>query len=451
MIGADRTAVGLLVLVAVGLAACSADVTPPADPLDAQLRSALAANGVASLPAPPAQNAGQVELGRLLMFDKILSGNEDISCATCHHPLTHSSDRLALAVGTRGIGPIGNRQPATGRRFIPRNSPDLFNRGYAQFSRMFWDGRVEIIGGALHTPAGASLPAGLSGPLAAQAMFPVLNRDEMRGLQGDTTDGGQANELAAVGDSDFTGGWAALTARLMAIPAYVQKFQAAYPGVAVGSFGFQHAANAIAAFEAQAFVANQTPFDHYLAGDDAALSDSAKRGALVFYGRGRCGKCHSGGLLSNQNFENIGIPQLGPGEQPDGLDHGRNGVSATAAEDYAFKAPPLRNVVLTGPWMHNGAYSTLAAAIRHYSNPRQMLADYDPTQLPAALQATVRNDPATQTAVLATLDIRVDSTVNLTTAEVAQIEAFFDALTDPSALSLPDLIPDSVPSGLPVN
>jgi cytochrome c peroxidase len=439
------------VLVA-GLAACSPDATPsPTDPLDSQLRDALATNGVAPLPAPPVQNANLVALGRLLMFDKILSGNKDIACATCHHPTTHTSDGLTLAVGTMGTGAIGGRQPAAGHPFIPRNSPDLFNRGYAQFAHMFWDGRVETISGTLHTPAGAALPAGLSGPLAAQAMFPVLNRDEMRGQVGDTSTDGQHNELADVGDNDFAGGWAALLARLMAIPSYVQKFQAAYPGVAVGNFGFQHAANAIGAFEAQAFVANHTPFDSYLAGDNSALSDSAKRGALVFYGRGRCGKCHSGALTSNQNFENIGIPQLGPGKQADGLDHGRNGVTAVAAEDYAFKAPQLRNVVLTGPWMHNGAYSTLAAAIRHYSNPRQMLANYDPTQLPAALEPTVRNDPATRNAVLATLDMRVDSTINLTNAEVAQIEAFFETLTDPASLDLSGQIPDSVPSGLPVN
>jgi cytochrome c peroxidase len=155
--------------------------------------------------------------------------------------------------------------------------------------------------------------------------------------------------------------------------------------------------------------------------------------------------------MSNQNFENIGIPQLGPGKQADGLDHGRNGVSGVAGEDFAFKAPPLRNVVLTGPWMHNGAYSTLAAAIRHYSNPRLMLAEYNPTQLPAALEPTVRNDPTTMAAVLATLDMRVDSTINLTNAEVAQIEAFFEALTDPSAVDMSALVPDSVPSGLPVN
>jgi hypothetical protein len=80
-----------------------------------------------------------------------------------------------------------------------------------------------------------------------------------------------------------------------------------------------------------------------------------------------------------------------------------------------------------------------------------MLANYDPTQLPAALEPTVRNDPATRNAVLATLDMRVDSTINLTNAEVAQIEEFFAALTDPASLDLSGQIPDSVPSGLPVN
>lgn len=434
------------------LLACSPEVTGPAtDPLDSQLRAALRAQGVVPLGAPPAPSAALVSLGQLLMFDKILSGNKDISCASCHHPLAHTGDGLALAVGTLGTGPIGSRQPIPGRHFIPRNSPDLFNRGYSQFTRMFWDGRVELVTNSLHSPAGAALPTGLSGPLAAQAMFPVLNRDEMRGLAGDTTLAGEHNELADVGDSNFAAGWAALTDRLLAIPSYLSRFKAAYPGVDSSAFGFQYAANAIAAFEASAFVANHTPFDSYLAGTNSALSDSAKKGALVFYGRGRCSKCHMGNLFSNQNFENIGIPQLGPGEQVDGLDHGRGGVTNAPGDAFTFKAPPLRNVALTAPYMHNGAYATLAAAIRHYSNPRQAIASYDATQLPAALQGTVRNDGPTRTAVLATLDIRVDSTINLSPAEVAQIEEFLKSLTDPASVDLAHLIPDSVPSGLPVD
>ncbi|MEO8030190.1 MAG: cytochrome c peroxidase [Gemmatimonadota bacterium] len=446
------TALAWMALAGAGLGACSPEVTgPPSDPVDTQIRAGLATAGVVPLAAPPAQNPDRVALGRLLMFDKILSGNQDISCASCHHPLTHSSDGLTLAVGTMGTGIIGSRQPVAGRHFIPRNSPDLFNRGYSQFTRMFWDGRVETVSGTLHTPAGAALPIGLSGPLAAQAMFPVLNRDEMRGLAGDTTLAGAHNELADVGDSDFVAGWAALTARLMAIPSYLQKFQAAYPGVATNAFGFQHAANAIAAFEASAFLATHTPFDSYLAGNNSALSDSAKKGALLFYGRARCSKCHIGNLFSNQNFENIGIPQLGPGEQADGFDHGRGAISGVAAEEFSYKAPPLRNVELTAPYMHNGAYSILAAAIKHYSNPRESLTSYDASQLPGVLQATVRNDAPTQAAVLATLDIRADTTVNLTPAEVAQIEEFLKSLTDPASRDLTSLVPDSVPSGLPVD
>jgi cytochrome c peroxidase len=440
------------VLAGSALLACSPDVNaPPSDTLDSTLRAALASQGVVALAAPPAQDPNLVALGRLLMFDKILSGNKDISCATCHNPVTHSGDGLALAVGTMGVGAIGSRQPIAGRQFIPRNSPDLFNRGYAEFGHMFWDGRVETVSGVLHSPAGALLPAGLSGPLAAQAMFPVFNRNEMRGNSGDTTLAGGHNELADVADTDFTAAWAALTARLLAIPSYLSKFQAAYPGVATNQFGFQHAANAIAAFEASAFVANHTPFDSYLAGTNSALSDSAKQGALLFYGAARCSKCHSGALFSNQNFENIAIPDLGPGEQGDGLDHGRGAVSGVAAEEYAFKAPPLRNVELTAPYMHNGAYATLAAAIRHYSNPRQSLVNYDANQLPAALQGTVKTDAPTRNAILQTLDLRADTALDLTPAQVGQIEEFLKSLTDPSSRDLTGLVPDSVPSGLPVD
>jgi cytochrome c peroxidase len=441
----------VLVALALALAAACGDGSNPSSPLDTELRAALRTNGITPLAPLPAANSAQVALGRALMFDKVLSGNKDIACATCHHPLTHTSDGLFLSVGTGGTGSIGGRSPGPGKPFIPRNAPDLYNRGYAPFTRMFDDGRVELVAGALATPAGAALPAGLTGPLAAQAMFPVLDRDEMRGQPGDLDVNGQANELAAVADGDFAAGWTALQARLMAIPGYVTLFQAAFPGVPANQLGFQHAANAIGAFEAAAFNTVNSPFDGYLHGDDAALSDSAKRGALVFYGRGRCVKCHAGNLLSNQNFQNIASPQLGPGKVAGGLDPGRGVVTGVAQEQFLFRAPPLRNVALTGPYMHNGAYVTLEAAVRHYSNPRVALATYDASQLSPVLQPTVHSSPADLSAVLATIDTRVDTTLDLSAAEVAQLVAFLESLTDPAAVDQTALVPASVPSGLPVD
>ena len=229
------------------LAGCGADDPAAPSSLDRELHEALVVAGVTPLDPLPAQPAALVTLGRSLMFDRILSGNRDISCASCHHPLTGTSDNLSLSIGTGGAGAGAARALGAATQFVPRNSPELFNRGYPSFRSLFWDGRVaNRDDGGFDTPAGDQLPAGLSGPLAAQAMFPVMTRLEMRGAPGE-------NELADLDDADHTGVWAGLMARLLAIPEYVALFQAAYPGTPVEALGFQHAANALAAFQTEAF------------------------------------------------------------------------------------------------------------------------------------------------------------------------------------------------------
>jgi cytochrome c peroxidase len=282
-------------------------------------------------------------------------------------------------------------------------------------------------------------------------MFPILNRDEMRGEVGDLDRNGQPNELAAFGDADFAGAWNGIMQRLLAIPAYVTLFRAAYPSVQNDQFTIVNAANAIGAFEAATFNTVNSPFDQYVRGDNSALSDSAKQGALLFYGKALCSKCHSGSLLTNQNFINIAVPQIGPGESPEApLDHGQERVTGNAGDRFKFKTPPLRNVELTSPYMHDGAYTTLEAAVRHYQNVPTVQQNYDPTQLRADLRDSAKVDPTTTAAVLATLDQRVSTPLNLTDGEVQEIVAFLRSLTDPAAVDQSAEIPASVPSGLPV-
>src|SRR5262249_21634107 len=152
-----------------------------------------------------------------------------------------------------------------------------------------------------------------------------------------------------------------------------EMFSAAYPGVPKSLLGFEHAANAIATFERQAFAKTNTAFDRYLQRDDNALTLDAKRGALIFFGRGTCSSCHNGPLLGGQQFANVGIPQIGPGTgsaMP--LDAGREDFFGAQPPPngpfFQFRVPPLRNVELSAPYMHNGAYPTLEAVVRHYSN-----------------------------------------------------------------------------------
>src|SRR5438046_6023656 len=178
-------------------------------------------------------------------------------------------------------------------------APPSFTRFPSTTLFRSWDGRVS--GGSFNfqTPAGVALPPGLPNLLTAQAMFPVLSREEMRGVPGDRDRFGNPNELAALGDSDFVAVWQAVMRRLLAIPEYVTKFTAAFPGTPTSELGFQHAATAIAAFETQALTRTDSPFDRYLQHDDAALTAEQKRGALLFFGdTARCASRHEIGRAS---------------------------------------------------------------------------------------------------------------------------------------------------------
>lgn len=414
---------------------------------DLQLRAQLKDAGVAAI-SRPADDEAKVTLGRALMFDKILSGNRNISCATCHHPASGTGDGLSLSKGQGGVGASVSRSGPFDEHgdpiLIPRNAPDAFNRGGMHV--MFWDGRVtQNDDGSFSTPAGDELLPGLDNALAAQAMFPVTSREEMRGFAGES-------ELGDIADGQFRAIWAALMERLLAIAEYRELFAAAFPGVAPEDLTFAHAANAIAAFEIQHWTLDDAPFDEYLRGDDAALSSSAKRGAWLFYGSADCARCHSGALLTDEQFHNLCVPQLGPGKAhgADGTsDFGREGVTGSAADRYRFRTPPLRNVAVTGPWMHDGAYTTLEAAVRHMLRPVDAAAGYDAAQLREEFRAVLRMDQtADMVAAVAEDDVQH---VTLSNAEVADLLAFLNSLTSPSIATLPTTdVPEQVPSGLPL-
>ena len=450
-----------IVLVAISAAvACGESNTdlfsPPATPsLDQQVRQSISQWGVVPILAVKAQDPALVDLGQSLFFDKVLSGNRDVSCATCHSPFASSGDGLSLAIGTGAVaGPT--RTLGKGRQFTPRNAPSLFNVALGS-QYMFWDGRVSVdFGpqGQFHAPTGVLLPPGLSSVLAAQAMIPVTNRVEMRGDAGDRDVLGNVNELAQINDDENQVIWKSVMQRVLGIPGYVQKFAAAYPGVSSSSLGFQHAANAIAAFEASAFTKSNTAFDRYLARDDNALTTDAKHGAILFFGRARCASCHNGPMLGAQQFANAGVPQLGPGtgkQLP--LDDGRQNdlnVGPPITQPFSFRVAPLRNVELSAPYMHDGVYATLEEVVRHYNNVDSALKSFDPAVLPPALRASYHGDAATIARISSTIDGRIKQPIGLTPDEQRQIVAFLKSLTDPAARDLASVIPASVPSGLPV-
>jgi len=296
------------------------------------------------------------------------------------------------------------------------------------------------------------LPAGVAGPLAAQAMFPVQDRTEMRGNVGDTDVFGDPNELALIPDDDPPAIWSALMDRVLGIPEYVALFAAAFPGVPVDSLKFLHAANAIAAFEAATWRSNASPFDRYLMGDDDAMPVEARRGGVLFYGKADCVACHAGNLLTDQAFANIGVPQVGPGRGAEApRDIGRAEVTGVSTDRYTFRTPSLRNTAITGPWMHDGAYSTLEAAVRHYVDVSGSLRNYDASQLPTEVQGLVVDDAVAVAEILAGLDARLVPFLDLSEAELADLVAFLEALTDPSVRQRISDVPATVPSGLPID
>ena len=422
--------------------------------LDTELRRTIGGWGAVPLLPVAQQNPALVELGRSLFFDKVLSGNRDVSCATCHDPAAFAADALSLPIGTGGTGIGVARTLGTGRQFVPRNAPSLLNQGLG-FFYLFWDGSVneEFGPGRFKTPVGVSLPGGLTNLLAAQAMLPVLNRHEMRGKAGDVDVLGNPNELAAFADASAFEIWNATMKRLLAIQEYQAKFNAAFPGTPASVLGFQHAANAIAAFEIEAFTRQNSPFDRFLHGDNRAMTAEEKHGALLFFGKARCSTCHSGALLGGQDFANIGVPQIGPGvgkSAPHDLGRGEEFVQVPQYR-FAFRVQPLRNVELTAPYMHNGAYPTLEAVVRHYNHADSAHRNYDVTNLPPTLREMYHGDDATKRDVLQSLDFRIREPLRLTDTEQRQLVAFLESLTDPSARNLSSVVPTRVPSGLSVH
>ena len=400
-------------------------------------------------------NQAKVELGKNLFFDKILSGNLNTSCATCHHVLTDTGDGLSLPVGEggRGLGvtrDTGELDDVVPER-VPRNAPPVFNLGALEFTSMFWDGRVHVDPSqpsGFVTPAGDAFPAGIDNALAAQAMFPVTSTTEMAGQLGE-------NDIAAATvDGNLPLVWQLLAERLQDVPEYVEMFMAAYPEINLpGDITFVHAANAIAAFEAEAWRADNSPFDRFLRGEKGAMSQSAKAGMKLFYGKARCAACHSGKFQTDHQFHAIAMPQIGPGKGDGTLgteDFGREQVTGDAAHRYQFRTLTLRNVALTGPWGHDGAYNSLEAVVRHHLNPVDSLYSYDEIQavlpeLATADDFTVTHDPAVLYAIEQANELKP---VRLNRNQFANLIDFLDALTDPASIDLRNDIPRRVPSGL---
>ena len=302
-------------------------------------------------------STGKVALGRGLYFDKRLSVNGTVSCATCHDPANAFTDHNAVALGASG-------------RAGTRNAPTILNAMFSE--RLFWDGRV--------------------GSLEEQAKQPLTNKFEM-----------------GMGSDD------AVVARLVAIPQYRRAFRLAFKkeGITIDTI-----AKAIATYERTRLSGN-SPFDRFITGNNNAIAEAQQRGWVLFKGKARCIECHTytpaspffsdfkfhntGIAISDKNFESL-MNQVKKVQRSDDqafnlLAHtegvselGRYLLTRERKDVGAFKTPTLRDIELTGPYMHNGSQKTLLDVVKFYSRGGEPNSNLDERMRPLNLTDQEIND-----------------------------------------------------------
>ena len=341
-----------------------------------------------STPKTNVQTSNKIELGKLLFYDPILSGDKDVACATCHHPSQGYAEYRDISIGVNGIG-LGSKRRFNEPNDIPfvkRNAHTILNTAFngienskpyaADKAPMFWDLRVTS--------------------LEEQAIEPILAFEEMRGTHFSETE---------IMDE--------VVNRLQGIPEYVSLFKGVFHET--DPVNEVNIGKAIAAFE-RTLITTETRFDKFMRGDRNAISLSEKEGFELFKKVG-CGNCHTGPMFSDYLPHTIGVPA---NSKLAAFDRGID-------DSYAFRTPTLRNLRFTAPYMHNGSFNTLREVLEFYediANGKNLHIEVDRPQL--------------------------DSLVNeleLSVREMGPIISFLNTLNDSD---FDKEIPESVPSGLPV-
>ncbi len=233
-------------------------------------------------------------LGKLLFFDPLLSRSQTMSCASCHQPQYDFTDPFRKALGK-------DKKP------IRRRTQTLLNVAFGM--SFFWDGRAST--------------------LEEQAIQPVESPEEM--------------------DLPLP----VLIERLKKHPHYPQLFQSVFPQEGISKSSI---AQALATFE-RSIVSKPAPFDLWVEGKEEAISETAKKGFVLFNDKAKCVTCHTGWNFSNGSFADTGL-------SPE--DFGKGKVIGLKILNHGFKTPTLRNITSRAPYMHDGSIETLEAVIEHY-------------------------------------------------------------------------------------
>lgn len=280
------------------------------------------------VPIPPdnPMTVDGVQLGRRLFYDPILSGDSTQSCASCHLPQGSFTDNRTVSVGIDGIA---------GRR----SAMSLLNIAYAT-NGLFWDGR--------------------SMTLETQALLPVEDPIEMHNT------------------------WTNVISKLKTHPTYPELFRKAFGIKNTKEITKELAAKAIAQFERILISSGTSKFDVYLQGDRDILDDDELDGKLMYFEEGgpvnlpdaQCFHCHGGLTLTGNQYFNNGLDEAATLD--DFKDKGRGGISKKPSDNGKFRAPTLRNIALTAPYMHDGRFQTLEEVIDHYSSHGKDSPNKDP-------------------------------------------------------------------------
>lgn len=409
----------------------------------------------------PSISSPKAQLGMQLFFSKALSGSLDVACATCHHPLLGGGDNLSLSIGVGALNPdaLGHARILAGSKMpgVPRNAPTTFNIGLWQ-RFMFHDGRVGQLANGINTPdvpypevdpaAGASL-------VQAQARFPVTSLHEMRGEDFDPHGTAQScRDLLAA----RLGGHAVADKPLTAaenvywLAAFRQAFNA--PQATAGELITEQNIALLLAEYQRSQVLVDNAWNAYVQGDATAIDEDAKRGALLFFrerdnGGFACASCHRGDFFTDEQFHNVLLPAIGPGkgendqEPQQQQDFGRELVTGNPEDRYRFRTPSLLNVTATGPWGHNGAYTSLENMVRHMLNPFDAALAYDPQQLEQSPLQTGQLQQNLRAMLRENTDLPGQ---DYSGEDVRLLMAFLQTLTDPcvtDAACLARWIPDA--------